>query len=137
MRDTHMPVKHKNTPGVFDLPWVPHENDAMNNIARLRKARGLRQNDLADMVGVTQPHISRIEKGDEGPPLALFRQIADALQVQLPALFTDERTEVEEVLISVFRDLPESRRQAWLEMARLVQIEAQVAAQEADPASHR
>ncbi|MFD2843535.1 helix-turn-helix transcriptional regulator [Paracoccus cavernae] len=39
----------------------------MNNIARIRKARGLRQGDLAEMVGISQPHISRIEGGDEGP----------------------------------------------------------------------
>ncbi|WP_304620506.1 helix-turn-helix domain-containing protein [Paracoccus sediminilitoris] len=104
----------------------------MNNIARIRKAKGLRQNDLADMVGVSQPHISRIEKGDEGPPLSLFRTIADALNVPLSALFSDPRTDVEQALIEAFRDLPESRRQGWLEMARLVQAEARAADRASD-----
>lgn len=109
----------------------------MNNIARIRKARGLRQNDLAEMVGVTQPHISRIEKGDEGPPLALFRQIADALNVPLPALFSDARTEAEQAIIDAFQRLPDARRQGWLEMARLVQSESQAVDQASGQAPHR
>lgn len=99
----------------------------MNNIARIRKARGLRQNDLAEMVGVTQPHISRIEKGDEGPPLSLFRTIAEALDVPLAALFSEERFEAEQALIDAFRCLPQARREGWLEMAKLVQSEARAA----------
>ncbi|WP_167622085.1 helix-turn-helix domain-containing protein [Paracoccus sp. AK26] len=104
----------------------------MNNIAQIRKVRGLRQNDLAEMVGVTQPHISRIEKGDEGPPLSLFRTIADALNVPLAALFSDERAEAEQMLIDAFRTLPSGRREGWLEMARLIQSEAKAADQEDD-----
>ena len=109
----------------------------MNNIARIRKAKGLRQNDLADMVGVSQPHISRIEKGDEGPPLSLFRTIADALGVPLSTLFSDARSETEQVLIEAFRNLPESRREGWLEMARLVQAEARAADRAADQSPTR
>lgn len=104
----------------------------MNNIARIRKAKGLRQNDLADMVGVSQPHISRIEKGDEGPPLSLFRTIAEALGVPLSTLFSETRSEMEQVLIEAFRKLPESRKEGWLEMARLVQAEARAADRAAD-----
>lgn len=101
----------------------------MNNIARIRKARGLRQGDLAEMVGVKQPHISRIEKGDEGPPLSLFRSIADALHVPLPALFSDARSEAEQALIDAFRAMSDARREGWLEMARLVQAEVRAEGQ--------
>ena len=104
----------------------------MNNIARIRKARGLRQNDLAEMVGVSQPHISRMEKGDEGPPLALFRAVAEALEVPLSALFADSRDEAEQALIDAFRQLPEARQLGWLEMAKLIESEQQVADRAAD-----
>lgn len=95
----------------------------MNNIARIRKSKGLRQNDLAEMVGVKQPHISRIEAGDEGPPLSLYRSIAEALGVPLSELFTEARGAAEQILIEAFRDLPDARKDAWIEMAKLVQIE--------------
>lgn len=104
----------------------------MNNIARIRKARGLRQSDLAEMAGVKQPHISRVESGDEGPPLSLFRTIANVLDVPLSALFSDARTEAEQALIDAFRSLPEGRREGWLEMARLARAEAQAAGRVAD-----
>lgn len=104
----------------------------MNNIARIRKARGLRQNDLAEMVGVKQPHISRIEAGDEGPPLALFRLIADALDVPLAALFSDARSNAEQALVDAFRKLAPGRREGWLDMARIVQAEAQAGGQADD-----
>jgi len=108
----------------------------MNNIARIRKARGLRQSDLAEMVGVKQPHISRVESGDEGPPLSLFRTIADALDVPLAALFSEARTDAEQALIDAFRTLPEGRREGWLEMARLARAEAQAAGRAADQSPH-
>ncbi|MGA0615346.1 helix-turn-helix domain-containing protein [Paracoccus sp. KR1-242] len=108
----------------------------MNNIARIRKARGLRQGDLAEMVGVTQPHISRIEKGDEGPPLSLYRLIATALDVPLASLFSDARSQSEQALIDAFRALSPARREGWLEMARLVQAEVR-AVDQADGQTRR
>ena len=109
----------------------------MNNIARIRKARGFRQADLAELVGVTQPHISRIEAGDEGPPLSLFRTIAEKLDVPLAALFTDARSDSEQALIDAFRALSDARREGWLEMARLVQAEAKAEDQAVDQNRHR
>lgn len=109
----------------------------MNNIARIRKARGLRQNDLADMVGVKQPHISRIEAGDEGPPLSLFRLIADALDVPLAALFSDARSDAEQALVDAFRKLTPGRREGWLDMARIAQAEAQAGGQAGDQSHHQ
>lgn len=44
------------------------DDQGMSNIAHYRKIRGMSQEDLAQMVGVSQPHISRMEKGDDGPP---------------------------------------------------------------------
>lgn len=125
-------VKHKYALRLFDTCHGRSQCEDMNNIARIRKARGLRQNDLAEMVGVTQPHISRIEKGDEGPPLSLFRQIAEALDVPLSVLFSDERDAAEQALVDAFNQLPPGRRDGWLEMAKLVQAEARATDPEAD-----
>lgn len=92
----------------------------MNNVAKFRDLKNLRQGDLAAMVGVSQPHISRIENGDEGPPLALFREIANALGVTLADLFADDRSESELALLEIFRQLPDARKQGWIDMARAV-----------------
>ena len=90
----------------------------MTNIAHYRKLRGLTQADLADMVGIKQPHISRIEKGDEGPPLSLFRAIAESLDVQLSDLFSEEMTKAEMELLSGFRRLPRNLQDGWVSMAQ-------------------
>lgn len=71
------------------------------------------------MVGVRQPHISRIENGDEGPPLSLFRSIAEALGVSLADLFADDRTTAETLLLDVFRRQSPDRQKGWLDMAKL------------------
>lgn len=89
----------------------------MTNIAHYRKLRGLNQDELGDLVGVKQPHISRIENGDEGPPLRLFREIADALGVTLSDLFADRMDAAELVLIDAFRGAQEKERRMMLALA--------------------
>ncbi|WP_373354103.1 helix-turn-helix domain-containing protein [Pseudoroseicyclus sp. CXY001] len=92
----------------------------MSNIANIRKLRGLKQADLADLVGVTQPHISRIEGGDDGIPLRLYRDIATALGVELADLFTEERSTTERLLLDAFRRLPKDMQASWGAMAQAV-----------------
>ena len=50
-------------------------------IASLRKSKGLKQNELAAMVGVGPSVWSRIEKGDSGLSIEQLRQVASALGV--------------------------------------------------------
>ena len=88
--------------------------------ADIRKARGLSQDDLAEMVGVEQPTISRFERGYDGVTLRLIRQIATALGVSVGDLFTDERSAAEQLLVEAFRSLPEDRQKGWLDLARVV-----------------
>jgi len=75
----------------------------MTNVAYYRKLRRLSQEQLAEKVGVKQPHISRIEKGDDGPPLRLFKDIAMALGVSLSDLFSDEMTAAEVMILEAYR----------------------------------
>lgn len=92
-------------------------------IAEIRKARGLSQTELAEMVGVEQPTISRLEKGNDSVTLRLVRQVAKALGVEVSDLFLDERTMAERALLQAFRSLPPDRQTGWLDMARALRTE--------------
>ena len=52
-------------------------------IARLREERGLSQRDLAKIVGIKQPQIARLEKGDHLPSLETLLRLADALSARV------------------------------------------------------
>lgn len=103
----------------------------MTNIAHYRKLRGMSQGDLAQMVGVSQPHISRAEKGDDGPPLRLFREIAEALGVSLADLFSDRQDQTTLMLADSFRRSDDRHRKLILAMVQ--QVEAVSQADPEDP----
>lgn len=109
---------------------------AMTNVEKIRKLRGLTQTQLADLVGTSQPHISRIERGDDGPPLKMFAEIATALNVPLADLFSDDRSIGETVLLETFRKLSPDRQRGWLDLARLALSEPAVADQETAKTDH-
>lgn len=48
-----------------------------------RKARGLRQSDLAELSGVTQADISRIERGQVAPTTQTLLKLTSALGVEI------------------------------------------------------
>ncbi len=58
-----------------------------NRIAQLRKALGLSQMKLAEIVGVSRISISKIETGKCIPGLKLASDIADALDKSLYEVF--------------------------------------------------
>lgn len=104
----------------------------MTNVEHFRKIRGLTQTQLADVIGTSQPHISRIERGDDGPPLKMFKQIADALGVTLSDLFAENRGPAEMMLLETFRSLPPERQRGWLDMARIALADVQRQESETD-----
>lgn len=124
IRDRNILVKHSYARPVFVFTASSDHTAAMNNIAKIRKSRGLNQTQLAELVGVSQPHISRIEKGDQGPPLSLFIQVAEALGVSLSDLFTSDLGAARRFLMDAFDSLPPNRQKAWVAMAELAQKEA-------------
>lgn len=91
--------------------------DAAMRATQIRRLRGLTQAELAEMIGVEQPTISRFEKGSEAVTLRLIRQVADALGVTVADLFLDERSAQEQALIDVYRALPPERQKGWLDLA--------------------
>ena len=58
-----------------------------SRIREIRRQKGLRQVDLARMVGVFQSEISEIECGKRVPSVYLAKKIAKALGVSLDDLF--------------------------------------------------
>lgn len=96
-------------------PYLPGASKSailrgMNNIRAIRDLRGIKQAQLAEMVGIKQPHMSRIERGDEGPPLSLFRRIAKVLGVPLSDLFDEPRTTIIRHVVDVLMHLPPERQ---------------------------
>lgn len=89
------------------------------NIAALRKKRGWTQTDLAELSHLTQPTVSRAERGDDSTTMSTLKSIAAALDVPLADLFTNDRSSIEQELISAFRNLPQDRQMGWLDMARI------------------
>ena len=58
-----------------------------NNIKQLRKQAGLRQEDMANQLGVTRQTIVAIERGDYNPTIKLCVEICKALGKTLDELF--------------------------------------------------
>ena len=74
-------------------------------IARERTARGLTQEQLAEIIGVEQETVSRFERGATLPPLPRLIQLADFFGVPLDALLransnriADEATDIAAML---------------------------------------
>ncbi|MHA7116171.1 helix-turn-helix domain-containing protein [Pseudomonas promysalinigenes] len=56
-------------------------------IRELRLATGMTQEAFADHCGFARTYMSRIETGGANPSLDAIKVLADALKVNLPALF--------------------------------------------------
>lgn len=57
-----------------------------DKIIRLRKEKSLRQVDLADMVGIEDSALRRIEKGKVNTSINMLRKIAQAFKIPLGSL---------------------------------------------------
>jgi len=79
----------------------------MDNLVRLREARGLTQVQLAEMVGSHQATISKIESGVGNPTLDLIQRIAAALKVHPSELFS--RDALEQRVMNALANLGDDR----------------------------
>ena len=62
-----------------------------NRVKELRKARGLRQEDVAKLLGVTRQTINAIENDKYDPTLSLAFRLARELGTTVDGLFRPER----------------------------------------------
>lgn len=60
-----------------------------NTIRKLRKYRGLKQSELADMAGISVAFLCHIERNNREPSPALVRQLADTLGIPIELLIWD------------------------------------------------
>jgi transcriptional regulator with XRE-family HTH domain len=61
---------------------------AGREIARLRAARGISQERLAEVAGLHRNYVGMVERGERNPTLKTLLAIADALDTGLADLFT-------------------------------------------------
>jgi transcriptional regulator with XRE-family HTH domain len=55
----------------------------MDKIKAARKAANLTQLQLADLAGITQPHLSKIERGTVTPSTVTIRKLTKALKIKI------------------------------------------------------
>lgn len=67
-----------------------------DNIRRLRKKRGLSQEELADMCNLHRTYVGSVERGERNVTLSTMEVIASALNITVPALLAESLAEHEE-----------------------------------------
>lgn len=60
------------------------------NVARLRRAKGLSQEELAERSGFSQQYLSGLERGQRNPTVVTLHELARALGVGHVELVTDD-----------------------------------------------
>lgn len=59
------------------------------NVRRLRKERGLSQEELAGEAGIAMRHLGRIERGQGNPTVEILGKLAAVLEVHPSELLTE------------------------------------------------
>ena len=67
---------------------VQPEMDAIRYMIKARKSQNLTQKQLAELVGIDQGDISKLENGLRNPTIQLLKRIADSMNMTLKIEFT-------------------------------------------------
>lgn len=79
------------TARIFTFPsMVKHLDNPPNRIREWRLARGVKQWELAEALGIKQNAISRMENGDRAVSMERYRQVAKHLGVDIGQLLAPE-----------------------------------------------
>lgn len=62
--------------------------DAIRSMIKARKSQNLTQKQLAELVGIDQGDISKLENGLRNPTIQLLKRIADSMNMTLKIEFT-------------------------------------------------
>ena len=103
------------------------------NLRAIRQAKGLRLTDLADMIGTDVSTVSRAENMHKSAMLATYIKCAEALGVTLADLFSDDRTALEQSLISAFRRVPTDKHAMLFDLLKLAEAQPPKATPPAPP----
>ena len=104
----------------------------------LREERSMSLSEFANLLGTSKQVISRYERGENTPKITTVAHYAKVLNVSLAYLMNenvtdktattfsnkksntpDKLTEGEELLLNLFRQIPEAQQQVFLEMGRV------------------
>lgn len=72
----------------------------MENLKKLRKASGLTQKQLGELVGISEAQVSLIENGNRNPSFETALKIAEALDCEYADLITTKRTNRPNIAVS-------------------------------------
>ena len=61
------------------------------NLQRLRRERGLSQEELADLANIHQTYLSGVERGKRNPTVTVLQRIAEALGADIEELVSSRR----------------------------------------------
>lgn len=70
--------------------------EVMENLKKFRKAKGLKQKELADMVGVSESSISQYENGKKTPSFEIALKLAEALDCESADLVSKRGNVIQE-----------------------------------------
>jgi DNA-binding XRE family transcriptional regulator len=75
--------------GVADLRALQFKYQLINALIQQRRVRGLTQQQLADLAGIDQADVSKIERGRKSPTIDTYARLASALGME-PGLPLDK-----------------------------------------------
>ncbi|TQS73310.1 helix-turn-helix transcriptional regulator [Rhodobacteraceae bacterium] len=110
--------RKRNVHTVQSLHLIASDNVSDMRLAEIRAAKGLSQDDLAEMVGVDRSTISRAESMNKTAKISTYIKCAEALGVSLSDLFADSMDPTERDLLQLFRVTPEAMKPHFVDLMR-------------------
>lgn len=83
----NMPVKHDYSCDAVEPASTRAHTLGMKNVRSIRLERGLTQAQLAEMAGINQATVSKVERGETNITMEVIEAIAAALRVEPVQLF--------------------------------------------------
>ena len=74
-----------------------------DRIQHLRKIKGISQEELADKVGISAQHCSRIERGEYIPSLQTFLVIVEVLNLDISKLQLKDDNDISSTMYEILR----------------------------------
>ena len=83
--------------------------DVSKRLVELRKYSGLSQNALADIAGVSQSHLRRVELGQADITVGHLQLICDAMDITLQDFFKEQSSR-DEMLVTLSKLTPKQKK---------------------------
>ena len=105
--------------GIFFMKKGVKKLSIGDAIRKHRKRQGITMEELAKKIGISQPYLSQIERGNKKCPIELLDKISKELQVDLSIFFDESRIELKE-WIDIGRLLSVDERMSLITFLKLV-----------------